>query len=144
MNYELILMIVNRCTLKLICFLNKIRSITTDLGVERLICDRSDVLPEVFQLVDPSFSIDSVVRETYLLPSAIATGGWMHMWDGLLEKGLTSISWFLHFLNDLKQISSMRHFLHRETILRMIPDHFAANKGAIRNISIPSFAHWRW
>ena len=67
-------------------FLNRIRSITTDLGTERLVAGCSDVLPEFYNWIGAKLP-KPVSRRKHLFPRALVTPGWCHINDGLVRRG---------------------------------------------------------
>lgn len=67
-------------------FLNRIRSITTDLGTERLLANFPDVLPDFFYWIGARLPA-AVARRTFLFPRALPTPGWCHINDGLVRRG---------------------------------------------------------
>ena len=62
-------------------FLNRVRSLTTDMGVERLLADMPDFLPDFYAAIDPAFSKHSVAHRSHMFPAAMQVAGWCHMWD---------------------------------------------------------------
>lgn len=76
-------------------FCQHIRSITTDMGTERLIVDmRHLYLSDLYKLLDPRFDPGPQPNEQWLWPEAVGIPGWKHAWDLLLQKGLSSMTFF--------------------------------------------------
>lgn len=65
-------------------FCNKVRSLTTDLGVERLVVQQPDWLPDFWQLLAPRLPRPPA-DQSWLWPNAVSIPGWKHAWDGLLH-----------------------------------------------------------
>ena len=85
-------------------FCSKVRSITTDMGTERLIVTSPEFLMDVLQVVDPKFHPGPDAPPDFQFPWAVAVPGWKHAWDLLLQKGLSSLRWFPGWLRGLKAI----------------------------------------
>ena len=67
-------------------FLNRIRSITTDLGTERLLAGVRDLLPEFYVWIGAKL-VRPIPRRTWLFPRALAAPGWCHINDTLVRRG---------------------------------------------------------
>ena len=127
-------------------FLACIRSITTDMGVERMIPDSVDCLEEFFKLVAPRFRIGLHPEESKLFRHALQIPGWKHALDNILQKSLSSLSWFPLWLSRFKSIISfVRIDGHRRLMIRQLRSAGASGVAALlTSASFPSFAEWRW
>ena len=68
-------------------FCSRVRSFTTDMGVERGIVEQPEFLFDLLELIDPKFHVGILADQgDHQFPSAIAVPGWKHAWDLLLEK----------------------------------------------------------
>lgn len=86
-------------------FCRRVRSITTDQGVERFLADFPAALPDFFRLVDPKFKAPQEDGDVdFLFPRALAVPGWMHLWDLLIRRGLEMLSFWPQWLQGLKAI----------------------------------------
>lgn len=127
-------------------FLRRVRSLTTDQGVERLLADFPLVLPAFFRLVDPAFQAQRVTADALLFPRALAVPGWLHLWDLLIRRGLESLDFFPSWLQGLK---ALVHFLrgtqHSTVIARNLRQRgLAGAADLIEQARLPTFAAWRW
>ena len=87
-------------------FCRNVRSITTDLGVERLIVDLQNVSQEFFVFVDPK-ARQHDDNDEHLFPRAVCMPGWKHMCDGLVRYGLFNLVWFPGWLVLISLLSSL-------------------------------------
>ena len=126
-------------------FCNKVRSLTTDLGVERLVVQQPDWLPDFWQLLAPRLPRPPA-DQSWLWPNAVSIPGWKHAWDGLLQKGLCTLPWFPLWLTRLKAICGFfRIEGNRVTAARSLRAvGFGALSEIVKSFSFPSFADWRW
>lgn len=127
-------------------FLRRVRSLTTDQGVERLLADFPLVLPAFFRLIDPAFQAQRVTADALLFPRALAVPGWLHLWDFLIRRGLESLDFFPSWLQGLK---ALVHFLrgtqHSTVIARNLRQRgLAGAADLIEQARLPTFAAWRW
>jgi len=124
----------------------RVRSLTTDQGVERLLPDmRGNLLHIFFRCIDPKCRLPAE-EEDYLFPRCLAMPGWMHVWDLLIRKGLSSLGWFPRFLELLKALVA---FLRSSTICSSLVRNMRARgyQGVAELLSssrLPRFAEWRW
>ena len=87
-------------------YCNRVRSITTDMGAERLMSGHGDVLIEFYECwlgikLHPSVH---AAAPGHLFPRSIQIHGWKHLWDNLIQRGLTSLPWFPKWLDRLKAL----------------------------------------
>jgi hypothetical protein len=75
-------------------FLLRVRSITTDMGVERLISGSTDLLPEFYKWIGAKVKVP-VSRHRHLFPRALCAPGWCHIMDTLVRRGCHSRCWKL-------------------------------------------------
>lgn len=128
-------------------FCSRVRSITTDQGVERLLVDYPAFLGKFFALVDPAYKPpDDMDDSTWLFPQAVAIPGWMHLWDLEIRRGLSGLRFFPKWVRGLKAlVSFLRNSQHTTLITRGLRKkgmHGAAD--LIKKLSLPNFAEWRW
>ena len=64
-------------------FLLACRGLVTDMGTERLLADRPDILKEVYEWMNPRFRFPprEIGAHAYLFPKALAAPGWQHAID---------------------------------------------------------------
>lgn len=127
-------------------FLRRVRSLTTDQGVERLLADFPLVLPAFFRLIDPAFKVAKDTGDALLFPRALAVPGWMHLWDLLIRRGLESLDFFPGWLKGLK---ALVHFLrgtqHCTVIARNLRQRgLDGAADLVEQARLPNFAAWRW
>lgn len=130
-------------------FLSRVRSITTDKGVERKIADIPGVAEEFFKLIDPSgkFPTESSGGwAEHMFPRALAMPGWMHMRDLVLRRGLCSLPALPDWLAGLKAVVS---FLRSTTNLaiftrRLRHRGLSGVAALLEKAKLPHFAEWRW
>ena len=81
--------------------------------MERKIPNFPGVLPEFFYLVDPKFRGPEPACSTWLFPRAVEMPGWMHQFDLLIRRGLSSLSFFPGWVDLMKAlISFLRQSQH--------------------------------
>ena len=127
-------------------FLWRIKSITTDQGVERKIVDLADLLKDFFFLIDPALDLSGFEHERWLFPNAWAIPGWKHAWDNLLQRGLNCLIWFPLWLSRFR---SMVAFLRIPSHVPKLTRHLRGQGlGYLADVleaqRLPSFADWRW
>jgi hypothetical protein len=126
-------------------FAESVRSITSDMGVERKLAASLDILPDAYQAFDTKFDINGVQHHQRLYPFALQIAGWRHYFDLLVRRGLGSLRWFPSWLERLKAVTS---FLRTETI-RSLLCRLLRRKGlgalaaVIEKCQLPGFAAWR-
>lgn len=123
---------------------SRVRSVTSDFGVERLIVNMSDVLPDFFAVLNPKLPPRDYVR--WLFPRALQVPGWKHLWDNLLRKGLSNLKWFPAWLESLKALVG---WLRQATTLALVvrrlkQSGLQAVAELVQATSLPHFAAWRW
>ena len=128
-------------------FCSRVRSITTDQGVERMLANFPCVLPDFFQgLVDGKYQPPQEPRLAMLFPKAVSMPGWMHMWDLVIRRGLCTPRYFPKWLVGLKAVVAfMRKSTYIEALARSLRQkglHGAADLLAFA--SLLGFAEWRW
>ena len=72
--------------------------------------------------------------------------GWKHTWDLLIRRGLSSLVWWPHFLEQLKSIV---YILRNKSHVKVLAGELRKlNLPAVAEMLLrskfPSFAHWRW
>jgi hypothetical protein len=102
-------------------FCNAIRCMCTDMGVERLMSDQVDCLKEFYWLIDPKLDLTNFPDQTYLFPKCVHYGGWRHLWDNLLRRGLVRLPWFAEWLADFKAVISIGSLLLLMVVFVLLP-----------------------
>ena len=123
--------------------LDRVQSITTDMGAEQHVPESLDLLPEFYQALDPRAPAD-LPKGEYLFPNAIHSAGWQHCFDLVLQRGLSSLRFFPAYLATLKCLVSL---LRNKMTLDAIVDGLSsapAVAACIENLSLKNFAAWRW
>ena len=80
-------------------FCNRVRSLTTDMGTERLLAVHHDVLDMFMQVIHrrPVTAQPDFARSMF--PRAVQAPGWQHMIDTWIQRGLSSQRWFPTWLD---------------------------------------------
>lgn len=126
---------------------SRVRSVTTDQGVERMLADYPGFLGDFFWLVDPKYKIkDANPPLANLFPRALAMPGWQHMWDLLMRRGLTQMRFFPQWITGLKAIVNfLRSVANSSVVVRSLRQKgLDGAADMIEQASLPSFAEWRW
>ena len=79
---------------------NRVMSITTDSGAERLLSSHRDVLRAFFRGIGGRLAPTDVAQDL-LFPQSLRRTGWRHAWDLLLRKGLSMLDWWPGWLAKL-------------------------------------------
>lgn len=126
-------------------FLLRIRSITTDFGVEHMVQGLPDLLPEFLVWATGKAPGGVTSRTDRMFPRALLSPGWAHLCDSLLQRALFALDWFPSWLDAFKAfLTFLRH--HSEDLIlslnrfeegRIVGEMLAAT-------SFPYFAQWRW
>ena len=126
-------------------FCGRVRSITTDLGVERKMVDCPNITEEFFALVNRR-AFGDIANAGFLFPRAVCVPGWKHMVDNLLRSGLNTLRWFPSWLAGLKAtVGFVRSPMNKEAIVK----HWR-RRGLVglaetfSDTQIVGFADWRW
>ena len=86
-------------------FCSRVRSFTTDMGAERLIAGIADFLPDFYELWLNCKCPAGINRDLKsLFPRAIQIGGWKHLFDNLIVRGLSSLFFFPGWLTKTKAV----------------------------------------
>lgn len=127
-------------------FCSKVRSITTDMGTERMIVDSADLLGVLFNMVAPKHDLKREPKEEMMWPQAFHVPGWKHAWDLLLQRGLSTLKWFPMWLSRFKAvIAFFRVEGHRSTMATHLRRNGMGGLAEmVERVSLPSFAQWRW
>lgn len=128
-------------------FCSRVRSITTDQGVERFLADFPCVLKDFYELVDMKYEVPGKADEAeWLFPRALAVPGWMHLWDLLIRRGLSDLGFFPLWLQGLKAIVSfLRQRQHMAVVARDFRRRGLGGAASVlESARFPNFAEWRW
>jgi hypothetical protein len=102
-------------------FCCRVRSITTDMGVERQLATMVDCLPDFYRIwLKVKLPASTPVLKR-LFPRSLQIGGWKHLWDNVICRGLSSLQWFPKFLANLKHLVS---FFRNVTIVEQMASDF--------------------
>lgn len=85
-------------------FLSRVRSLTTDFGVEHKLPALPDVLPNFVAWATGKPPPADMRKVERLFPMALLAPGWGHLCDGLLRKGLFGLPWFPKWLEVFKGV----------------------------------------
>jgi len=129
--------------------LSRVRAIITDMGVERFIVNSEDCLDAFFKVIRAPIDRAELAawpRGQYLFPKAVQLPGWKHLWDNLLQRGLSSLRFFPGWLECLKCLVA---FLRRMQVRTVLCKHWRSIglegvSQMLERTKFPSFAAWRW
>jgi len=93
----MIFLLVGPCHDDVINCCNRVRCIVSDMGTERKIATLADLVPEFYSVMLGRSELHIAVCSR-LFPVCIASPGWMHGWDIILQRGLRSLTWFHVFI----------------------------------------------
>ena len=79
---------------------SRVRSITTDMGTERLTVQSNGIIGAYLEHMGAR--LDNFAEPQQLFPRALQIPGWKHMWDNVLRRSLSSVLWFPTFLRLFK------------------------------------------
>ena len=82
--------------LRWVCW--NVRSITTDMGTERLIAQMRDLVPGMFRVL----GAPRAPLMSRMFPFASPVAGWLHFWDLMLQKLLNSMRFFPRWITAFK------------------------------------------
>lgn len=123
-------------------FLSSVCSLTTDMGVERGLCDMGNLLPLFAEHVGIECPA-SLAKSPYLFPNAIFIPGWNHIFSNLLKDGLSSLSVWPAMLERLRSFCTFfKTADYRETWQRHLGDKGIECK--VLDSFSAGFAKWRW
>ena len=83
-------------------FMNRVVSIVSDFGTERLIVVAQDQLREILKLFGDAAHYAKPAIGALMFPIAMQIGGWKHIADGLIWACLSRQDWFTEWMNVLK------------------------------------------
>ena len=150
-----IFLVVGLANLRRIC--RAVRSVTTDMGTERLIANVDDILPSFLRhLGAPARHIPP--NGTRLFERALQLRGWRHMIDLLVQMGLSLCLWFPSFLESVRALVAFLrdHALFddyvrrlraegRRVIANMLKKNwwFQTSSSGVGTTCVVCFARWR-
>ena len=73
-------------------FLSRARVILSDFGVEHLIPNIADILPDFLEVLSIPYPVNC--RQQFLFPNCVPNAGWHHVFGGLVKWGLSTLDWF--------------------------------------------------
>ena len=88
----------------------------------------------------------SYIPRKRLFPRAIATPGWKHMWDGILQYALWTLQWFPLWLSQFKAIVALlRDVSYREVLCDALrTEALYGLTDMIETTKMVAFTVWRW
>ena len=126
-------------------FCSMVRGMCTDMGTERLIANIQCFLKDFYEVIGCR---QRGIREgPYQFDMCVQSPGWMHGWDIVLRRGLSSLSWFPQWLESFKCVVK---FFRLSTMVSQMCKHLLVEMQLpviaemIRDTSVPSIAEWRW
>lgn len=129
-------------------FCASVRSVTTDMGVERLLSDNGSCLGAFFATFDPEGMglADSSGSGQWLFDRCLHMPGFRHMIDNIMQKALSSMQAFPGFLLKLKAIVK---FLRNDLVIGELDRDFEEGglhglASVLRSAKLVTFAAWRW
>ena len=124
-------------------FLDRVVSVCSDMGAERLVALSPDLLTD---FCDIFLGMPGNPLRTSLLPLAMQAPGWCHGWDIILKRGLQMLAWFPRFMEYLRSIIHFfRCGLLVQALCKKIEERgFPIISAMVSKVSIPSVAEWRW
>ena len=140
----MIFLLVGPAPAQVIRFCNRVRCIVSDMGTERKLARMADIVPEFFTVM-LEVKVDIEPRQC-LFPIAVASPGWMHGWDIILQRGLSSLSFFTVFLVGFRALVAFcRSKLWRGQLSRHLKSQgLNVVADMLNNVRMPSIAEWRW
>ena len=82
---------------QLIRFCDRVRCVVTDMGTERKIARLPCLIADFYEIM-LEVKVHVPCR-LYLFPIAVSSPGWMHGWDVVMQRGLSSLSFFPVFFD---------------------------------------------
>lgn len=124
----------------------RVRGITTDMGVERRVVDIDDCTADLYRKLAPSLDVEAPAVGAKLFPRALGLPGWKHSSDLLLRRGLASLRAFPGWLRLFKSVLSFfRQDTHRVLVVRSLRQRsLGPLADMLAKSKLPSFADWRW
>lgn len=124
-----------------------VRSITTDLGTERLLSESAACIPAFCATMFPAEPLPAVgADDNFLFSRCMHIPGFRHMIDNIIQKALASLRAFPGFLVKLQSVVKfLRNDLNIGEICRSLEEnghHGLAE--VLRRTSLVSIALWRW
>ena len=120
-----------------------VRSIVTDMGVEKLIPRIGiEVLAAFLQAMGSPVFVDT--SSPYIFSSALHIPGWKHTFDLLLRKGLWTLDWFPKFIGQVKSIISFLRDDIGNVVMDLRRRSMPALAKLMQKVRLPRFADWRW
>ena len=123
---------------------SRVRCICSDFGTESHLANLADALPDFWAMIAPKMPPEPCLAFSF--PRALQVPGWKHLWDNILSRTLSSLSWFPGWLEHFK---ALIYFLRSVTMLsQLLRELRAANQEVLAQMleraKLPNFAQWRW
>lgn len=124
-------------------FCSRVRSITSDFGVEKDIVNSIDVTDEIFKALGLR---DVPISDDKMFKNAVHMPGFRHIFDGVLRRALSGLRWFPRWILLFK---ACVYFLRSRAVIRTLAREARRNNkhgyaSLLESLKIPSFAKWRW
>ena len=121
--------------------LDHVRSITTDRGTEKAICDVSDCI-QAFCAAIGLPQTDHIAR-SFLFQNAVWIPGWHHLIDRMVQDCLEGLPFFRDWIQAAREICSfLRIKSYRAAFCRLAEAMDYDSRGFKKKP--PAFANWRW
>jgi hypothetical protein len=124
-------------------FCSRVRSLTTDFGVERMVSNGPDILPAFCFAFGIKLPLGYVTGR-FLFPNASCAPGWRHLADNLMKRGLNSLDFWPLFQEVLKAITKLLRDYASDISGDLKRSGHHAASALISSVSMPHFATWRW
>ena len=138
-----IFLVVGPTYSKLRSFTEQVVAFTVDLGTERGLPAIRDLLPQFCRSVGIPVP-DGCEARNRTFPGAIVQPGWHHVFDGLLQRGLSGLDWFPSWLLRLKGVLTFLRNNLDDVLTELRAGGREAAGQVLASVPLPLFAHWRW
>lgn len=128
----------------MIRFCTGVRALVTDQGTERMLATMPDALVDFWEML-PEAGEPPPARE-FTFPRALEVPGWMHLWDTVLRRGLSSLSFFPQWMSQTRALAA---FLRTAPMVTQLSNSIKATGRSgiaemITSLKLPAIATWRW
>ena len=125
-------------------FCGRVRALVTDQGTERMLANMPDTLGDFWRMMPESG--EPPPPRGFTFPRALEVPGWMHLWDTVLRRSLSSLSFFPEWMSRTRAlVAFLRSAPLRSQLAKLIT---SAGRPAIAEmvlaLKLPTIATWRW
>jgi len=124
-------------------YCSEVYSVTTDFGVESLMCDFADVVAQFMQGHTHIGAGLGLAKEA-LFPSALRIPGMNHIIDNVLSDCLSACKFFPSWLRQLKKVMQFLHVSSNRDVLKERAKQVMPHSVALMEHWSENFAKWRW